>query len=219
MGEGEIHNIFLASYGASYGNDNVSAQSTEMSKKPELPELIVTTRNYESSSAARGVFNTETSQWTAVTHFSFFDTSEDGSDIYYDQPVVAPTGPALIAFYDDYEQDIVGLIACNSILGICDVADASRIVYAQNTSSWPNLTDIRVDQEGQIHALVTGLSIAKTKTDALIDLASDGSPASVQTEQMPASLRTEAVVNGNTWISDVDPHNWARTTPSTFRGT
>ena len=205
MGEGEIHNIFLASYGVSYGNDNVSAQSTEMNEKPELPELIVTTRNYESSSAARGVFNTETSQWTAVTHFSFFDTSEDGSDIYYDQPVVAPTGPALIAFYDDYEQDNVGLIACNSILGMCDVADASRIVYAQNTSSWPNLTDVRVDQKGQIHALVTGLSIAKTKTDALIDLASDGSPSSVQTEQMPASLRTEAAVNGNTWTPEVGP--------------
>ena len=212
MGEGEIHNIFLASYGASYGNDNVSAQSTEMNEKPELPELIVTTRNYESSSAARGVFNTETSQWTAVTHFSFFDTSEDGSDIYYDQPVVAPIGPALIAFYDDYEQDSVGLIACNSIFGMCDVADASRIVYAQNTSSWPNLTDVRVDQEGQIHALVTGLSIAKTKTDALIDLASDGSPASVQTEQMPALLRTEAAVNGNTWTPDVDPKLGANNT-------
>ncbi|MCX6530532.1 MAG: hypothetical protein NTZ76_10595, partial [Actinobacteria bacterium] len=203
-GEGEVNSIFAATEGTSRVN-SVSTQSVRMKNEVEaLPELIVTTNNYQNSSVVRGVLNTDSKQWTAVTHFSFFDTSEDGSDIYYDQPVVAPTGPALIAFYDDYEQDTGGLIACNSILGICDVADASRIVYAQ-TSSWPNLSDVRVDQEGQIHALVTGLSIAKTKTDGLIDLASDGSPSSVQTEQMPASLRTEAAVNGNTWMAKGHP--------------
>lgn len=212
MGEGEILDMFLASDGVSYNNNTVSAKSAKMNERQQLPELIVTTRNYESSSTVRGVFNTETSQWTAVTHFSFFDESVDGSDIYYGQPVVAPTGPALIAFYDDYEKDTGGLIACNSTLGICDVADVSRIVYAQNIFSRPKLSDVRVDPEGQIHALVTGLSIAKTKTDALIDLASDGSPASVQTEQMPASLRTEAAVNGNTWTPDGDPKLGANNT-------
>ena len=203
-GEGEVNSIFAATEGTSRVH-SVSTQSVRMKNDEEmLPEIIVTTNNYQNSSVARGVLNTDSRQWTAVTHFSFFDTSEDGSDIYYDQPVVAPTGPALIAFYDDYETDTGGLIACNSTLGMCDVADASRIVYAQ-TSSWPDLSDVRVDQEGQIQALVTGLSIAKTKTDALIDLASDGSPASVQTEQMPASLRTEAAVNGNTWMPKGNP--------------
>lgn len=212
MGEGEILNMFLASYGVSSSNNIVSASSTKMKMRQQLPELIVTTRNYESSSTVRGVFDTETSQWTAVTHFSFFNESVDGSDIYYDQPAVAPTGPALIAFYKDEEKDTSGLIACNSTLGICDVADASRIVYALNISSWPNLSDVRADKEGQIHALVTGLSIAKTKTDALIDLASDGSPASVQTEQMPAALRTEAAVSGNTWTTKGDSQLGANNT-------
>ena len=204
-GEGEVNGIFAATEGSSRVH-SVSTQSVRMKNEVEvLPELIVTTNNYQNSSVVRGVLNTDSRQWTAVTHFSFFDTSEDGSDIYYNQPVVAPTGLALVTFYNDYETDTSGLVACNSTLGICDVADASRIVYAQNTSSRPKLSDVRVDQEGQIQALVTGLSIAKTKTDALIDLASDGSPSSVQTEQMPASLRTEAAVNGNTWTPEVGP--------------
>ena len=204
-GEGEVNGIFAATEGTSRVH-SVSTQSVRMKNEVEvLPELIVTTNNYQNSSVVRGVLNTDSRQWTAVTHFSFFDTSEDGSDIYYNQPVVAPTGLALVTFYNDYETDTSGLVACNSTLGMCDVADASRIVYAQNTSSRPKLSDVRVDQEGQIQALVTGLSIAKTKTDALIDLASDGSPSSVQTEQMPASLRTEAAVNGNTWTPEVGP--------------
>ena len=204
-GEGEVNGIFAATEGISRVH-SVSTQSVRMKNDEEmLPEIIVTTNNYQNSSVARGVLNTDSRQWTAVTHFSFFDTSEDGSDIYYNQPVVAPTGLALVTFYNDYETDTSGLVACNSTLGMCDVADASRIVYAQNTSSRPKLSDVRVDQEGQIQALVTGLSIAKTKTDALIDLASDGSPSSVQTEQMPASLRTEAAVNGNTWTPEVGP--------------
>lgn len=204
-GEGEVNGIFAATEGTSRVH-SVSTQSVRMKNEVEvLPELIVTTNNYQNSSVVRGVLNTDSRQWTAVTHFSFFDTSEEWSDIYYYQPVVAPTGLALVTFYNDYETDTSGLVACNSTLGICDVADASRIVYAQNTSSRPKLSDVRVDQEGQIQALVTGLSIAKTKTDALIDLASDGSPSSVQTEQMPASLRTEAAVNGNTWTPEVGP--------------
>jgi hypothetical protein len=211
-GEGEVNGIFAATEGTSRVH-SVSTQSVRMKNEVEvLPELIVTTNNYQNSSVVRGVLNTDSRQWTAVTHFSFFDTSEDGSDIYYNQPVVAPTGLALVTFYNDYETDTSGLVACNSTLGMCDVADASRIVYAQNTSSRPKLSDVRVDQEGQIQALVTGLSIAKTKTDALIDLASDGSPASVQTEQMPASLRTEAAVNGNTWTPEVDPKLGANNT-------
>ena len=202
MGEGAIREMFLASAGASNSSNTVSAQSTEMKMEEELPELIVTARNYQANSIARGVFDTATSQWSAVNHFSFFDESEDGSDIDYSQPVVAPTGPALITFYDDNEEGASGLIACNSTLGVCDVADASRLVYVQGTFSWPGLSDVRVDPQGQIHALVTGLSVANTETDALIDLASDGSPASVQTEQMPASLRTAAAVNGTTWTPD-----------------
>ena len=200
-GEGEISEIFAASWGIS-SKGMVSTQSARMKNEVYPPELIVTTNNYSANSTSRGVFNTETGQWNAVTHFSFFD-NVDETTISVGNPKVAPTGNALVAFFSDHSKEVNGLMACNPTFGMCDVATSSTIVYAKAVGGWPRVSDVNFDTEGKIHALVSELTVAGAETDAVIEMASDGALASSQVEQIPATLRNDPAVSGNGWTADV----------------
>ena len=197
-GEGEISSIFAAWEGSSQYY-NVSAQSTRM-KNEEIPtELIFTANNDQALSVARGVLNTASRQWTSVTHFSFFDEQGEESTLSLQTPQVAPTGNALVTFFQDNVRQTNGLMACIASLGVCDVANSAAIVYGKDVNQWVSVKDVHIDAESNIHTLVSGLMTDDDDKSAIVDLANDGTVSAEQMEQFSTSLFSRPSVAGNTW--------------------
>jgi hypothetical protein len=158
-----------------------------------LPNIMVISATDEQ--VERGELDTRMNEFLFVDRFNF---SDDG-DTDFRAATIAPTGTALVGLENKYSGQ-QNLITCNVALSsVCETGDAQRLTLPGTSFREGDVSNVRVETDGNIRGLIEKRNSDGVSTDAVVSLSADGTPSTSPVEPYASSLATQPAINGNGW--------------------